>query len=879
MKVFLSSSFLDMIEERDTLQKSLFPVLRSQLQQIGLSLNQVDLRWGISSSQIERGDYVRMCMERATECDLLVGLLGHRYGTKLKPAWLAAAASRFPWIKEYPNASLTELEIRAAIEISKKSKKPSLIFGFKEKGWSYCNDRIRLQIPEKFRDLAPNQLDDINDHDIEQMKALKQELRDSGFICFDYKNAAECDEVLREHVSEFVILPQRCATDRSLKNCSHYVPHEKVQSSLWSSLTSADEKRIVVQGEIGGGKTESLIEFARHCSDSNYQVIHFQNLERESLLGSIYRQLQNHVRNPFKELGPFSLRSNFWQWIQDVSKLERPLLILDGIERCEQSPFDSWSWLWSLIPNNVPIIAALPLRERLDKYSLTSFKAISIERHSKSGNVKILENILAEFGKKDVTEVKNWFSPFLGRRPLELKLLVDGLHLEDSETLVDKVKDFSQFQLPEIVSRQWADLTQLTERPKELSILRSSLILLRLSKNGLYKNELSSMLQRLEPDSQLVDPANYCLVQLSGYLDCQEDFVNFNSPVCLDADMAPHKLEIERCVNVYLEHFAHPDYPVIRVWQAVFPLLRKFRNSVDRSVTDRCARLVLNALASVEAFPILVRFRFHEVCFLTRHASVLPELKKTVTDFLSSAKDSDPEIIEICFFLLECVVQSSTEGTFFQSIESLSKLPPLGILHWCVWNAKNGGDEETLRATLLVQLEETVHVVDAYLLAAEFELIFKNFEIARTILEQFENGDIAELQQAKCNVLRAETELAANNIETAETMLGNAIREFETHCRYDLVLSAQQRLGHLLSLHKPLECEGYLAKSEASATEWLPRTYFHRYLNLRYRNFLNLDRCQFDIEIPYRLNKFFVSEFGSISSLLRELAGRVHRIK
>ena len=48
VRVFVSSTFRDMQEEREALVKHFFPVLRQRCESVGVRFIEVDLRWGVT---------------------------------------------------------------------------------------------------------------------------------------------------------------------------------------------------------------------------------------------------------------------------------------------------------------------------------------------------------------------------------------------------------------------------------------------------------------------------------------------------------------------------------------------------------------------------------------------------------------------------------------------------------------------------------------------------------------------------------------------------------------------------------------------------------------------------------------------------------------
>ena len=115
IRVFVSSTFRDMQAERDELVLNIFPQLRRLCEERGVTWGEVDLRWGITEKQAERGEVLPICLEEIKRCrPYFIGLLGERYG------WIpdtipAEIVEREPWVQKHAEGdgkkSVTELEI------------------------------------------------------------------------------------------------------------------------------------------------------------------------------------------------------------------------------------------------------------------------------------------------------------------------------------------------------------------------------------------------------------------------------------------------------------------------------------------------------------------------------------------------------------------------------------------------------------------------------------------------------------------------------------------------------------------------------------------------------------------------------------------------
>ncbi|MGZ4864855.1 MAG: DUF4062 domain-containing protein [Halobacteriota archaeon] len=62
-RVFVSSTFSDLIEERNALQRDVFPKLRQLCQELGCRFQAIDLRWGVWEEAALDQQTMRICTE------------------------------------------------------------------------------------------------------------------------------------------------------------------------------------------------------------------------------------------------------------------------------------------------------------------------------------------------------------------------------------------------------------------------------------------------------------------------------------------------------------------------------------------------------------------------------------------------------------------------------------------------------------------------------------------------------------------------------------------------------------------------------------------------------------------------------------------------
>ena len=111
IRVFISSTFSDMENERRYFNTVLEPELSRLCALRGVSFFAVDLRWGITEEQANNGEVIPICLREIDNCrPFFIGIIGNRYGSTLAEIGFTDGG-QFPWLKGRENKSATELEM------------------------------------------------------------------------------------------------------------------------------------------------------------------------------------------------------------------------------------------------------------------------------------------------------------------------------------------------------------------------------------------------------------------------------------------------------------------------------------------------------------------------------------------------------------------------------------------------------------------------------------------------------------------------------------------------------------------------------------------------------------------------------------------------
>lgn len=205
IRVFISSTFLDMQKERDHLNQVVFPRLRKLCANRGVSFYAIDLRWGVTEEETRLNRTIDICLNQVAQCiPYFIGLLGNRYG------WIPdqpELVEKYPWLGDYGTISATEMEIRYYLRQAKADADRSF---FAIKGQSLC-------LPEH---------DD--DHQL-QLQQLAESIREeTGRAPFVYASIEDLGRAISENIQTILdreYPAEECTLEHRLELYRHRMEH------------------------------------------------------------------------------------------------------------------------------------------------------------------------------------------------------------------------------------------------------------------------------------------------------------------------------------------------------------------------------------------------------------------------------------------------------------------------------------------------------------------------------------------------------------------------------------------------------------------------------------------------------------------------------
>lgn len=268
VKVFISSTFRDLDNERDYIVKSIFPRIINELN--GKLVHEVDLRWGITEEQANSGLVVDLCLRYLLNSKpFIIGILGDRYGSSFSKDGIHLSPivkSAFPNLEQQLDSgkSITEIEIiNGALESEDKDIKA--IFFIKETSAPAPGETI-----EQYNKLC----------------ALKRKIREQErFPVYTYNTLLDFDNIIEfitqgipaEHKKSTITDLEKAVyhTQNRLKNYRSSTIHDH---SILKEIYNHVETGVpisIVEGNPGIGKSTLMAHLGLNKEYKFRRFIHF----------------------------------------------------------------------------------------------------------------------------------------------------------------------------------------------------------------------------------------------------------------------------------------------------------------------------------------------------------------------------------------------------------------------------------------------------------------------------------------------------------------------------------------------------------------------------------------------------------------------------
>lgn len=457
VRVFVSSTFRDMVEDRNALMTHCWPELRRFCRERQVELSEVDLRWGVSEEQSTRKETVKLCLDEINACrPFFIGLLGSRYGwVPDDDALTDDLKEEQPWLRDLHGRSVTELEILHGV-INNPDMAGRAFFYFRDPAFrkeeadfaaedaesaakqDALKERIKMtcaakkiQLREKYSD--PTQLAALV---LQDMKVVVESQFPKGF---------EPDPLIKEAQDHEAFGEIRRRT---------YIGRAGYFDAL-DRCAAGDGGPLVVLGEPGSGKSALLANWVDHWRKANPKDFVFQHYIGGTPDSAdhwrLIRRLVAEIKRWSKDQQEIAkthddLLRDFPVWLAKArNKAEsqgvRFIIILDGLDELEKADHArSLGWLPAhSFTGPLRLILSTLAGDTLDAVDNRGWASLRIQPLTVDERRRMITGYLARFGKKlDGPRIECVAAAAASASPLYLKVLLDELRVTGAHDRLDE---------------------------------------------------------------------------------------------------------------------------------------------------------------------------------------------------------------------------------------------------------------------------------------------------------------------------------------------------------------------------------------------------------------------------------------------------------
>ncbi len=532
LRVFISSTFRDLQEEREHLVKKIFPEIRDLCRRRGVTFTDVDLRWGLTEEQAALGTVIRTCLEEVDKCrPYFIGMIGNRYGwvpelhdVLMDPDLLA----KYPFVEELTieGASVTEMEFVHGVFDAPSLNGVYAFFYHRSGDTAEADDQERLDaLIDRVRSTERPY------REFTSVEELGETVR-SDLVAMIEENWPEEEE------PSDLDLERRAHAAFAASRTRAYIPNPYYLKEFSAWLAEGDAP-LVITGASGLGKSSLVAYLTEYYHKKNrdaFIIAHYVGASRSSGTGiSVMRHVVEAIRLRFEiddeiPSKPEELQGSFPNWLFRCEHLAKEagidvLIVIDAVNQLDQAG-ERMSWLPETIPSGVKLLISTTPGDAADRLAERPWSELRVEPLEDARiRQSIVVRYLGEFRKGvSPAQLRSVIDDEKASSPLYLRLIAEELRLHGEHETLDEVIDryTGRANLLEV----FETLLERMERDYGKSPVRDLLSLIVSSRSGLSEDELLPLLGISRLDlSRLLFAFDYHLLRRGGLLDCFHDYL------------------------------------------------------------------------------------------------------------------------------------------------------------------------------------------------------------------------------------------------------------------------------------------------------------------------------------------------------------------
>ena len=433
--IFISSTFTDMMAERDALRDFVFPELEAKLLERKTRLEAIDLRWGVETSDEKEQEekellVLKVCLDEIDRSlPFFIGIVGDRYGWIPPKERLETVEGEKGFKSEIKDKSVTALEIEYGVLANKEQLERSFFF-FRE---PLPYDKIPKDSKASYADINIEGIDkEFARKRVEDFKKLieskvgkdkvftystewdSKNNKVTGLDEFKQKVFKQLWKELDEQTKNEEDIRPKTWQDEERVYLDEFVDGRTISFSGRENIINKlktfalaesgfDNWGLCLSGESGGGKSALFAKVFKELKSENDILVlgHAAGISLRSnslsnmltlWIEELAKELKKDISEQLKETLEFEdLKKLFSELLSQVAANKRIVILVDALNQFENTDHAKLvNWLPELIPAN-------------SKFIFTAITGQETENLSKREGIKIEE--LPPINKTDAEDI------------------------------------------------------------------------------------------------------------------------------------------------------------------------------------------------------------------------------------------------------------------------------------------------------------------------------------------------------------------------------------------------------------------------------------------------------------------------------------------
>lgn len=499
IRIFISSTFQDMHNERDYLITKVFPRLRVEAAKRDVTVVPLDLRWGITEEESKNGKVLEICLEEIDNSHpFFIGLLGNRYGSHPEMSDLInnpRLAERYPWVKEDIKRELSITEIEMQYGALRSRKRINAYFYLKEK------DGLELENSDKLENLRNSVLKNgrypVDSYVSPEDLGSKVE-RDFMILLNNLYQEKQLSEQERERIAQESFL-------HSLTTV--YIPNDDNFKILDCFLANNNMREFVINGETGLGKSALIANWIKaHENEESYNIIYYfvgngglegdyRRIQRY-LIGEICDKYRLSDKLSGQEENHYSdIKENLSELFEEIQSRKPLLIAIDGVDQLASfDTADSLNWLPLPTTNIKYLFSTQNTYSTMDTFRNRDSEIFTLQPLDESDRYRLVEKYLGTFRKSlNKEQIERIIKDPQSQNTFVLQTLLNELlafgiyeQLDQQINCYLEAANTTEF---------FHQVLERNERDYGEELVRHSLALIAISRNGLSEHEIMGLVK------------------------------------------------------------------------------------------------------------------------------------------------------------------------------------------------------------------------------------------------------------------------------------------------------------------------------------------------------------------------------------------------